>query len=282
MRGEGPIAEGVHDSGGVARAAESVTKLLGALTGAAAVAYGLGAFAIARRLQVADLSWGDTIAALPKDQVLAAGTVELAYTLLGAVFLGATAMFLFVVSGGRRSWLAGGLAIFCLGSFAVVPLNPVGIASVVALAGLATWGYFVAEPWTTHAERERLWSDLKGGRPSSWSQRPVGLTMLILTTVTIIATLGRAWSFPDNFEVAHATSADRRTNATGLFIGAGSQSVVLGVRGEPRRIVLLRSESVDRLDLQPNPVKARFARSLVSRAGILPYTIFFPTFRHDP
>jgi hypothetical protein len=270
---------------------EAVVKALGALTGAAAIVYALGALVLARRLQAAGLPWRDTVAALPRDQILASGTIELGYSLLGALMIILTGAAFIALTQLASSWLRRddpakfllvGLIIFSLASLIAVPFNAVGLTCLALLVGLTLWLYVVIKPWTTAAELDWLRRDLRGSAKSGWSHRPLGWIALLLTAIIVVLSVGRIWSFPDNFQIATATLGGGERISGALYIGSSSQSVVLGVRGGPSEVTFLRSENVKRVDLRDGHADNSFSRSLMSRLGLVPLTCFYPTFRHDP
>jgi hypothetical protein len=271
-------------------AVEGVVRALGALTGAAAIVYALGALVMARRLQAAGLPWRDTMAALPRDQILASGTIELGYSLLGALLIILTGVAFVALAQLASMWredaaparfLLGGLIVFSLVSLIGVPFNAVGLICLGLLVGLTMWLYAVIRPMTTRQELASLRRDLLGRSPTSdWSRRPTGWVALLLTAIIVVLSVGRIWSFPDGFQLASATVERGSPVRDALYIGSGSQYVVLGALAGGR-VVFLRTDSVQRLDLRDGPAGA-FSRSLSSRVGFVRLTAFYPTFRRDP
>jgi hypothetical protein len=280
-------------------ALEAVVKALGALTGAAAIAYALGGLAVARRLQAAGLSWRDTMSALPRDQILASGTIELGYSLLGALLVLLTgSVFVLIVQtiAARRKpdgrarlidqparVLLAVVTVFLVLSMFAVPFNAVGLICTAVVAGLSLWLYAVLKPLITYDELDAFRRDLLG-RPGSrgWSHRPLGWIAFLMASIIVVLSVGRIWSFPQGFQTATVTvDGSKRPVDDLLYIGTGSQYVVLGTQARPRHVIFLRSDSVKRLDLAGGPA-ATFSRSLASRLGLVPLTSFDFTFRTDP
>jgi hypothetical protein len=272
--------------------AEGVVKVLGALTGVAAIVYALGVLVVARRLQAAGLPWRDTMAALPRDQVLASGTIELGYSLLGALMILLTGAAFVALAQIVAAWLPRrdparvlliGLIVFSLASLVAIPFNAVGLVCLGLLVGLTLWLYVVVRPFATRDELRSLGHDLTGAAGvSRWSQRPLGWMAVLLAAIAVVLSVGRIWSFPDEFEVATATIDEDTPVRDALYIGSGPQYVVLGERGSPGRITLVRSDGVQQLELHDGPSGGSFSRSLISRLGLIGLTSFYPTFRRDP
>jgi hypothetical protein len=272
-------------------ALEAVVKALGALTGAAAIAYALGALVVARSLQASGLSWRDTMSALPREQILASGTIELGYSLLGALLVLVTgSAFLVIVQAvvTRRKpdepakVLLAVVIVFLLLSMLAVPFDAVALICLALVAGLSMWLYAVLKPLITYDELVAFRRDLLG-RPGSrgWSHRPLGWIAFLLTAIVVVLSVGHIWSFPQGFQVANVRVDGRDAVRDVLYIGTGSQYVVLGTRVRPHRVIFLRSDAVKRLDLRGGPA-ATFSRSLASRLGLVPLTSFDFTFRTDP
>jgi hypothetical protein len=159
---------------------ESLTKVLGALSGAAGVAYALGALVLARRLQVADLPWREGVATLPKDQVLAAGTVEAGYSLLGALLILLTALMLVWLSSTRPlAWLSSKRPLLWLGSTGtlgfllclvavvsvlLVPFNVFGMLCLALVLILTYWLYRLHQPWASPRAGQQVLGPCPVGR----------------------------------------------------------------------------------------------------------------------
>ena len=186
-------------------ALEAVVKALGALTGAAAIAYALGALVVARSLQASGLSWRDTMSALPREQILASGTIELAHSLLGALLVLVTgSAFLVIVQtvATRRKpdepakVLLAVVIVFLLLSMPAVPFDPVALICLALVAGLSMWLYAVLKPLITYDELVAFRRDLLG-RPSSrgWSHRPLGWIAFLLTAIIVVLSVGHSGRF---------------------------------------------------------------------------------------
>jgi hypothetical protein len=259
---------------------EAVAKVLGALTGVAVVVYGLGVLVLVRRLQEADLPWQDTIAALPRDQVLATGTVELGFSLLGAVLVLAVGNVLALSSWGHARRLLGAVVVFSLLSFLFVPFNFVGLACFVLLVGLTLWLYLMTARWWEREEPRLLLRDLLGSsQESAWSKRPMVGVSLLLAAIVVVVAVGRIWSFPANFDIATVSVDGTTSDRDALYIGSSTESVVLGSQESVGEVSLLQTSSGTRIDLRDNTEAEPYSRSLSSRLGLVPLTCFFPTCR---
>lgn len=262
---------------------ENVAKVLGALTGIAVVAYGLGVLVLVRRLQVAGLPSHDTIAALPRDQLLASGTLELGYSALGALMAVALGNLIFLISNWDHRILLAAVVASSLLSFLFVPFNLLGLACLGLLVLLMLWLYLLTKRWWALDERKSFVRDLLGlSDHPDWSKRPMARASLLLAVIAVVLAVGRIWSFPANFDVATVTAHESVVERNALYVGSGAESVVLGNPGPPGRVTFLRPSSVTRIDLRDNTQEESYPKSLSSRLGFLPVTCFFPTCRLDP
>ena len=190
------------------------------------------------------------------------------------------------IAGGRSRRLLVGLASFALLSVVGVPFSLVGMTCLVVLIALQVWVFLVIRPWTTGDEFHLLIHDLGGSNQASgWSQRPILLVLLISVAFTVVLSIGRIWSFPDPFPIATVAARGVTLPKSMYYVGSNGQTLVLGVpetKTGNGRIFVLRADTVIRMELGGESAPGPFPRSLISRAGIVPLTSFYPIFRQDP
>jgi hypothetical protein len=102
---------------------------------------------------------------------------------------------------------------------------------------------------------------------------------LLLAAIVVVVAVGRIWSFPANFDFATVSVEGTTSDRDALYIGSGSESVVIGNSRPPGEVSVLRTSSGTRIDLRDNTQEEPYSRSLISRLGIVSLTCFYPTCR---